>query len=169
MATFWPFLGPVFSASHAQQISDLHSKFALRPHHVSKYGRHPTCDRWDKARKKDRKKQDKNIYVRILLCRATTKKRVRWPWLRPFGDGLSHIDLHLPQKVTRTENFVKFGQVVFDTYASGQTYSQTYRHAHRNTSHHCRDKNSDYTQLLENDNTVYINLLERCSQTLHDD
>ena len=28
------FLHPVFSASHLQYISDLHSKFALRPHHV---------------------------------------------------------------------------------------------------------------------------------------
>jgi len=28
-----------------QHISDLHSKFALRPHHVSKYGRHPICSR----------------------------------------------------------------------------------------------------------------------------
>jgi len=27
-----------------QYISDLHSKFALRPHHVWKYGRHPICD-----------------------------------------------------------------------------------------------------------------------------
>jgi len=27
-----------------QHISDMHSKFALRPHHVSKYGRHPICD-----------------------------------------------------------------------------------------------------------------------------
>jgi len=35
------FLRPVFSASRMQQVSDLHSKFALRPHHVSKYGRHP--------------------------------------------------------------------------------------------------------------------------------
>ena len=25
----------------------LHSKFALRPHHVWKYGRHPISDRWD--------------------------------------------------------------------------------------------------------------------------
>jgi len=25
----------------------MHSKFALRPHHVSKYGRHPICGRWD--------------------------------------------------------------------------------------------------------------------------
>jgi len=27
-----------------QQVSDLHSKFALRPHHVWKYGRHPVRD-----------------------------------------------------------------------------------------------------------------------------
>jgi len=30
-------LRPVFSASHVQHISDVHSKFALRPHHVWKY------------------------------------------------------------------------------------------------------------------------------------
>jgi len=34
-----------------QTISDLHSKFALRPHHVWKYGRHPISDGWDQARK----------------------------------------------------------------------------------------------------------------------
>ena len=39
MAHFWRFLGPAFSASHVQHISDMHSKFALRPHHVWKYGR----------------------------------------------------------------------------------------------------------------------------------
>ena len=33
------FLGPAFA------FSDLHSKFALGPHHVSKYGRHPTYGR----------------------------------------------------------------------------------------------------------------------------
>jgi len=33
MVNFWRFLRPV--------VSDLHSKFALRPHHVWKYGRHP--------------------------------------------------------------------------------------------------------------------------------
>jgi len=27
-----------------QQVSDLHLKFALRPHHVWKYGRHPISD-----------------------------------------------------------------------------------------------------------------------------
>jgi len=38
------FLRPVFSASHAQYISDLHSKFALRPQHDWKCGRHAICD-----------------------------------------------------------------------------------------------------------------------------
>jgi len=37
MATFWRFLDPAFPASRVQHISDLHSKFALRPHHVWKY------------------------------------------------------------------------------------------------------------------------------------
>jgi len=37
-------LRPVFSASRVQHVSDRHSKFALRPHHVCKYGRHPVCD-----------------------------------------------------------------------------------------------------------------------------
>jgi len=25
----------------------MHSKFALRPHHVWKYGKHPISDHWD--------------------------------------------------------------------------------------------------------------------------
>ena len=41
LATFWR---PVFSASRVQQVSDLHLKFSLRPHHVWKYGRHPISD-----------------------------------------------------------------------------------------------------------------------------
>ena len=39
------FLRPVFQASHVQHISDLHSKFALRPHHVWKYGRYAISGR----------------------------------------------------------------------------------------------------------------------------
>jgi len=39
------FLRPTFSASHVQHISHMHSKFALRPHHVWKYGSHPISDR----------------------------------------------------------------------------------------------------------------------------
>jgi len=38
------FLRSVFSASHMQHVSDLRPKFALRPHHVWKYGRHPISD-----------------------------------------------------------------------------------------------------------------------------
>jgi len=30
-----------------QHMSDLHLKFALRPNHVCKYGRHPICDGWE--------------------------------------------------------------------------------------------------------------------------
>jgi len=41
---FGDFLHPAFPASRVQYISDLHSKFALRPHQVWKYGRHPICD-----------------------------------------------------------------------------------------------------------------------------
>ena len=47
MANFGDFLGPAFPASHMQQISDMHSKFALRPHHVWNCGRHPLCEGWD--------------------------------------------------------------------------------------------------------------------------
>ena len=44
---FGVFLHAVFSASRAQHVSDLHSKFTLRPHYVWKYGRHSISDRWD--------------------------------------------------------------------------------------------------------------------------
>jgi len=45
-----------------QHISDLQSKFALRPHHVWKYGRHPICDCWEQARKKRRTNYTGRIY-----------------------------------------------------------------------------------------------------------
>jgi len=54
---FGNILHPVFSVSREQHVSDLHPKFTLRPHHAWKYGRHPICDSWDYARKKDRKKK----------------------------------------------------------------------------------------------------------------
>jgi len=50
----WRFFASCISASRLQHISDMHSKFALRPHHVWKYGRHAICDGWDEARKKRR-------------------------------------------------------------------------------------------------------------------
>jgi len=42
---FGDFLRAVFPARRAQHVSDLHSKFTLRPHHVWKYGRHPISNR----------------------------------------------------------------------------------------------------------------------------
>jgi len=48
MVRKWRFLlRPVFPASRVQHISDMHSKFALRPHHPLKCVRHPVCDCWD--------------------------------------------------------------------------------------------------------------------------
>jgi len=52
MVPRWPIFGDflghtAFPASRMQHISDLHSKFALGPHHVLKDGRHPFCDQWD--------------------------------------------------------------------------------------------------------------------------
>jgi len=50
MVRRWRFLGnflrPAFSAIRVHHVSDLHPKFALRSHHVCKYGRHPISDRW---------------------------------------------------------------------------------------------------------------------------
>jgi len=40
---FGDFLGPAFPTSHVQHISDMHFKFALRPHHVWK-GSRPMVD-----------------------------------------------------------------------------------------------------------------------------
>jgi len=44
---FGYFLPPAFTASRMQHVSDLHPKFAIRPHHVWKYGIHPVWDGWD--------------------------------------------------------------------------------------------------------------------------
>jgi len=55
------FLRPVFAASRVQRISDLHSKFALRPHHVPKYVniQSPTAEirRGKKERRKKKKEE----------------------------------------------------------------------------------------------------------------
>jgi len=42
---FGDLLGPAFPASRAQHVSELHYKFTLGPHHVTKYGRHPIYGR----------------------------------------------------------------------------------------------------------------------------
>jgi len=40
-----------------QHISDLHSKFALRPHHVPKYGKHPISTTEIRGGKKEERKK----------------------------------------------------------------------------------------------------------------
>jgi len=46
MVRRWRFLRPVFQRA-ACSMSHLHPKFALKPHHVWKYDRHPICDGGD--------------------------------------------------------------------------------------------------------------------------
>jgi len=67
------FLRPAFPASRVQQVSDLHLKFALRSHHVWKYGRHPIYGRWDRRGKKEEEERNHRakIYWSALLHRAT--------------------------------------------------------------------------------------------------
>jgi len=53
------FLHPVFTASRVQQVSDLHLKFALRLHHVWKYGRHSNLRRLRLGEEKKKKKEER--------------------------------------------------------------------------------------------------------------
>jgi len=64
MVNFYDILRAVFSASCVAYISELHSKFALRPHHVWKYMvdiQSATAEirREKKERMKERKKERK--------------------------------------------------------------------------------------------------------------
>jgi len=60
---FDDFLRPVFSASRVQHFSDLHLKFALRPHHVEIQSATAEIRRGKKKRRrKKNKRQDENIY-----------------------------------------------------------------------------------------------------------
>jgi len=47
MVPRWRFFASCISASRVQHVWALHPKFALRSHHVWKYGRHPICDGWE--------------------------------------------------------------------------------------------------------------------------
>jgi len=49
--------------SHVQHISELHSKFALMPHHVWKYGRHPFSD--PRIGEEKKKKEEETTGVTI--------------------------------------------------------------------------------------------------------
>ena len=70
MVPRWPlfaiFLRAVLSASRAQHVSDLRSKFTLRPHHVWKYGRHPIYDGWERRGKKQERRNHGIIWPALL-------------------------------------------------------------------------------------------------------
>jgi len=61
MANFWRLFASCISASRVQHVSDVNPKFALRPHHVWKYGRHPILRRLSLGEKKNKKPDGKNI------------------------------------------------------------------------------------------------------------
>jgi len=59
---FGDFLRPAFPVSSVQHVSDLHPKFALRPHHMADI-QSPTAEiRRGKKKRKKNKRQDENIY-----------------------------------------------------------------------------------------------------------
>ena len=66
------FLRPVFPSRCVQHVSDLHLKFALRPHHVSDIHSATAEITWGKKRKiEDRKRNHRaKIWCLHLLCRA---------------------------------------------------------------------------------------------------
>jgi len=61
------FLRPVFAASREQHISDLHSKFALGPRHVSKYGMTSNMRplRLGEGKKEEEEEEDRNYRMKI--------------------------------------------------------------------------------------------------------
>jgi len=92
MVNFYDILRAVFSASCMAYISELHSKFAPRPHHVWKYGRHPICDR-DRKKKKERKKKETTAvkYNGLTYTRAAI--------IKPVGYKMRNTGMH---RVTRS-------------------------------------------------------------------
>jgi len=61
------FLGPAFAASRVQHLSDLHSKFALGPHHVTKTSnlRPLRLGEEKKERRQKKKKIERNYRAKI--------------------------------------------------------------------------------------------------------
>jgi len=113
---FDDFLRPVFAASRVQHISVLHLKFALRPHHVCKYGRHPICDGADQARKKrnkerkkERKKERRNHRMEIqwsaLFHRATIKNSSSFHTYIHIYLSQTHWSIATYRNIQKTEQY----------------------------------------------------------------
>ena len=75
MAIFRRFLRPVFAASRVQHISDMHSKFALRPHHVWKYmvDIQSATAEIRRGKKKERNKQTKKPQNENIMYASATQ------------------------------------------------------------------------------------------------
>jgi len=68
MAIFGDFVASCVSASRVQQVpEDLHLKFALRPHHVWKYGRHPICGGRGKKKEERQKKKEQRTNDKMKI------------------------------------------------------------------------------------------------------
>jgi len=99
-----------FQRAACTMIPDLHSKFALGPHYVSKYGRHPFCDRWDFARKKKKKERNRTkLEMWANAQRDGRPAKYIWHhlfntavWLTPITTCSSNLD----ECVASTHNWV---------------------------------------------------------------
>ena len=72
MAIFGDLLCPGFPESLMQHISDMHSKFALRPHHMSKYGRSATAE-IRRGKKEEEEEERRNHRIKIYVACPITQ------------------------------------------------------------------------------------------------
>jgi len=88
------FLRAVFSASRAQHVSDLHTKFTLMSHHVWKYGRHPISDRSDYRRGNKKEETTGRKYIwSALLHRATINNHPEMLFIHQIFNHFHEIDV----------------------------------------------------------------------------
>ena len=73
MANFWRFLGPAFSASSVQHVSDLHLKFTLRPHHMCGSTVDIQSSAADTRGEEKRKKEDRANYGENIMSPSATQ------------------------------------------------------------------------------------------------
>jgi len=65
MANFWRIFVSCIFSERVQHISDLHSKFALRPHRVRKYGSQSSLRPLRLGEEKERKKKKKKKKIHV--------------------------------------------------------------------------------------------------------
>jgi len=93
------FLGPAFSTSCVPHVSDLHFKFALRPHSVWQYGRHPICDGWDQARKKKEQQQQPFNGPLSGTTGVIRYQKKHWPTHHPDHYLIFISFFHVPRSI----------------------------------------------------------------------